>query len=81
MQEISSEKNWWKKEGNCYGVSDPDIFFPDPEDYLTVAEIEKQNENIAGAMALCATCTVFITCRKKSKKERYGVWSGKLKGV
>jgi len=81
MQEISSEKNWCKKEGACYGISDPDIFFPDPEDDLTALEIEKQNENIAEAMALCATCTVFITCRKKSKKEHYGIWSGKLKGV
>lgn len=81
MQPINSAENWWKKDGACYGVKDPDIFFPVSEDNLSAPEIEKQNENIAAAKALCATCAVFTTCRKKAKKERYGIWASKLKGV
>lgn len=55
----------WRKQGACVGL-DPSIFFPDSE------------EAVAEAVAICAGCSVRISCLEHALqvREKDGVWGG-----
>lgn len=37
--------------------------------------------DVAAARAVCATCPVLAACRDYGKRERAGVWGGRVRGL
>ena len=57
----------WQDRANCRGV-DPDLFFPERGDNVTVAEAKR----------VCAGCVVRSQCLEYALAayEKHGVWGG-----
>lgn len=57
----------WMDDGACAGA-DPDLFFP----------LRGDNDAVAAAKAVCATCQVRVECLEYAleNSERFGIWGG-----
>jgi WhiB family redox-sensing transcriptional regulator len=59
--------NQWRTHAACR-ETDPEVFFPDPTDLLTIAQ----------ATIICAACPVRQVCADDAltRREKHGVWGG-----
>lgn len=57
----------WTKDAACRGLTH--VMFPQPWDRAGVAE----------ARRVCAGCGVQVECAVLARRERAGVWAGKLR--
>jgi hypothetical protein len=57
----------WRTNAACR-ETDPEVFFPDPGDALTIAQ----------AKSICARCPVRPTCADDAlvRRDQYGIWGG-----